>query len=94
MPCLQSWRRSRAGKRRAPGGGVLCERLPACLQCVTWPVHLPLERELCPFDLAPVTSTAAQMLFGDTVRHSAHASESLHCPGCHAGACCGWRIIC
>ena len=30
-------------------------------------VHLPLERELCPFDLAPVTSTALQMLFGDTV---------------------------
>ena len=24
------------------------------------------ERELCPFDLAPVTSTAIQMLFGDT----------------------------
>ena len=30
-------------------------------------VHLPLERELCPFDLAPVTSTAIQMLFGDTI---------------------------
>ncbi|GLJ17291.1 hypothetical protein SUGI_0300140 [Cryptomeria japonica] len=30
-------------------------------------VHLPLERELCPFDLAPVTSTAIHMLFGDTV---------------------------
>ena len=30
-------------------------------------VILPLERELCPFDLAPVTSTAIQMLFGDTV---------------------------
>jgi len=29
-------------------------------------VFLPLERELCPFDLAPVTSTAIQMLFGDT----------------------------
>jgi arabinose-5-phosphate isomerase len=29
-------------------------------------VHLPLMRELCPFDLAPVTSTAIQMLFGDT----------------------------
>ena len=29
-------------------------------------VHLPLIRELCPFDLAPVTSTAIQMLFGDT----------------------------
>lgn len=30
-------------------------------------VVLPLERELCPFDLAPVTSAAVQMLFGDTV---------------------------
>jgi len=30
-------------------------------------VHLPLERELCPWGLAPVTSAAAQMLFGDTV---------------------------
>ncbi|KAJ6850380.1 putative arabinose 5-phosphate isomerase [Iris pallida] len=30
-------------------------------------VHLPLQREACPFDLAPVTSTAVQMLFGDTV---------------------------
>ena len=30
-------------------------------------VHLPRERELCPFDLAPVTSTAIQMVFGDTV---------------------------
>ncbi|KAK3283030.1 hypothetical protein CYMTET_9253 [Cymbomonas tetramitiformis] len=29
-------------------------------------VHLPLRRELCPFDLAPVTSTCIQMLFGDT----------------------------
>lgn len=28
-------------------------------------VHLPVERELCPFDLAPTTSTAVQMLFGD-----------------------------
>ena len=30
-------------------------------------VHLPLERELCPFNLAPVTSTAIQLLFGDTL---------------------------
>lgn len=30
-------------------------------------VHLPLQRELCPFDMAPVTSTALQMVFGDTV---------------------------
>ncbi|XP_068664543.1 probable arabinose 5-phosphate isomerase [Aristolochia californica] len=30
-------------------------------------VHLPVEKELCPFNLAPVTSTAIQMVFGDTV---------------------------
>ncbi|XP_027907582.1 probable arabinose 5-phosphate isomerase [Vigna unguiculata] len=30
-------------------------------------VHLPLQRELCPFNLVPVTSTAIQMVFGDTV---------------------------
>ncbi|XP_054792527.1 probable arabinose 5-phosphate isomerase [Prosopis cineraria] len=30
-------------------------------------VHFPLERQLCPFDLAPVTSAAIQMVFGDTV---------------------------
>lgn len=30
-------------------------------------LHCRQVRELCPFDLAPVTSTAIQMLFGDTV---------------------------
>ena len=39
-------------------------KLEACCDVA---VHLPLERELCPFDLAPVTSTTIQMLFGDTV---------------------------
>lgn len=28
-------------------------------------IVLPIERELCPFDLAPTTSTAAQLIFGD-----------------------------
>ena len=40
-------------------------------------VHLPLERELCPWGLAPVTSAAAQMLFGDTV---AIALMQAHAP--------------
>ncbi|MDR3624821.1 MAG: KpsF/GutQ family sugar-phosphate isomerase [Chlamydiales bacterium] len=30
-------------------------------------IHLPLERELCPFDLAPTTSTAIQLIFGDVL---------------------------
>ncbi|MBS0626572.1 MAG: KpsF/GutQ family sugar-phosphate isomerase [Verrucomicrobia bacterium] len=28
-------------------------------------IVLPVERELCPFDLAPTTSTAVQLIFGD-----------------------------
>jgi arabinose-5-phosphate isomerase len=28
-------------------------------------IFLPIQRELCPFDLAPTTSTAAQLIFGD-----------------------------
>mmetsp|Transcript_17438 Transcript_17438/g.56107 ORF Transcript_17438/g.56107 Transcript_17438/m.56107 type:complete len:158 (-) Transcript_17438:636-1109(-) len=30
-------------------------------------MHLPLERELCPFNQAPVTSASVQMLFGSTI---------------------------
>ena len=30
-------------------------------------VVLPVEKELCPFDLAPTTSTAVQLLFGDVL---------------------------
>mmetsp|Transcript_12792 Transcript_12792/g.30867 ORF Transcript_12792/g.30867 Transcript_12792/m.30867 type:complete len:327 (-) Transcript_12792:286-1266(-) len=40
-------------------------------------IYLPLERELCPFDLAPVTSTAIQMLFGDTCAVAIMQAKSL-----------------
>uniref|UniRef100_A0A6M2EFP2 SIS domain-containing protein n=1 Tax=Populus davidiana TaxID=266767 RepID=A0A6M2EFP2_9ROSI len=40
-------------------------------------VLLPLERELCPFDLAPVTSTAIQMVFGDTVAIALMGARNL-----------------
>ena len=40
-------------------------------------VTLPLQRELCPFDLAPVTSTAIQMLFGDTVAIALMQAKNL-----------------
>lgn len=30
-------------------------------------ICLPIEKELCPFDLAPTISTAAQLLFGDMI---------------------------
>lgn len=35
----------------------------ACNLCI----HLPLIRELCPYDLAPTTSTTIQMIFGDVM---------------------------
>ncbi|KAL2942695.1 putative arabinose 5-phosphate isomerase [Bienertia sinuspersici] len=40
-------------------------------------LYLPLERELCPFDLAPVTSTAIQMVFGDTVAIALMGARNL-----------------
>ncbi|EEF30355.1 Polysialic acid capsule expression protein kpsF, putative [Ricinus communis] len=40
-------------------------------------VYLPLERELCPFDLAPVTSTAIQMVFGDTIAIALMGARNL-----------------
>ncbi|ERN18765.1 hypothetical protein AMTRI_Chr07g75130 [Amborella trichopoda] len=45
-------------------------------ECDLW-VYLPLERELCPFDLAPVTSTAIQMVFGDTVAIALMGAKNL-----------------
>jgi arabinose-5-phosphate isomerase len=30
-------------------------------------IHLPVEKELCPFDLAPTTSTEVQLIFGDAL---------------------------
>ena len=65
-------------------------------------VHLPLERELCPFDLAPVTSTAIQMVFGDTVAIALMqvsrpgcplaSARMLGCAGGHVGMCSGWGL--
>ena len=46
---------------------VACHRDCKLAKMCEMSVYLPLQRELCPFDLAPVTSTALQMVFGDTV---------------------------
>ena len=46
-------------------------------QACDFAVNLPLQRELCPFDLAPVTSTAIQMLFGDTVAIALMQAKNL-----------------
>ena len=40
-------------------------------------MHLPLEKELCPFDLAPMTSSALQLIFGDILSAALMKSKSF-----------------
>ncbi len=44
---------------------VVCNASSRLAQQADSLLHLPLERELCPFDLAPTTSAAIQIIFGD-----------------------------
>ncbi|KAH9621236.1 hypothetical protein KSS87_015335 [Heliosperma pusillum] len=57
--------------------GVTSNEVNNLMGFVDLNVHLPLERELCPFDLAPVTSTAIQMVFGDTVAIALMSARNL-----------------
>lgn len=45
--------------------GLLCNSTSRLAKICDTVVILPLEKELCPFDLVPTTSTAIQMIFGD-----------------------------
>lgn len=40
-------------------------------------ISLPVERELCPFDLAPTTSTTVQLLFGDLLAVALMRSKQI-----------------
>lgn len=40
-------------------------------------LHLPMQKELCPFDLAPTTSTAIQLLFGDALAVALMRAKNL-----------------
>lgn len=44
---------------------LVCRKETPLGALVDMELELPLESELCPFDLAPTTSSAIQMLFGD-----------------------------
>jgi arabinose-5-phosphate isomerase len=45
--------------------GVLCNPLSRLASECHSTIHLPFENELCPFNMAPTTSTTVQLLFGD-----------------------------
>ncbi len=54
----------RKGARLAAIVSNPVSRLARVADCT---VYLPVEKELCPFDLAPTTSTAVQLVFGDAL---------------------------
>lgn len=47
--------------------GVVSDSKSRLSQACNMTVTLPLEKELCPFGLAPTTSTSIQMIFGDVL---------------------------
>jgi len=60
---------------------VTCSSLNTLSKSSDMHIHLPLEKELCAFNLAPVTSTVLQLIFGDTVtallmKHSQLSKEA------------------
>ncbi|MBN4067113.1 KpsF/GutQ family sugar-phosphate isomerase [Simkania negevensis] len=46
---------------------IVCNKESRLCRACDFVVELPVERELCPFDLAPTTSAAVQMIFGDII---------------------------
>lgn len=47
--------------------GIVSNAKSRLVRACNLSITLPLEQEICPFDLAPTTSTAIQMIFGDVL---------------------------
>jgi len=54
-----------ARKRQTRLASMVSNNASRLARICDFSVHLPVEKELCPFDLVPTTSTAAQLLCGD-----------------------------
>lgn len=54
-----------AKKRKTPVIAVVSQIDSQLSRLADLSVYLPMEKELCPFNLAPTTSTLVQLLFGD-----------------------------
>lgn len=52
-------------KRQAKTVAIVCNGNSHLAKRCDYCIVLPIERELCPFDMVPTTSTAVQLLFGD-----------------------------
>lgn len=54
-------------RRKAPILSLVSKRGSRLAALSDLSVYLPLQKELCPFDLAPTTSTSLQLIFGDVM---------------------------
>ncbi|MCB1213714.1 MAG: KpsF/GutQ family sugar-phosphate isomerase [Chlamydiia bacterium] len=54
-------------QKQATSYAVVCEPNSRLLKACDGGIVLPMNRELCPFNLAPTTSAAIQALFGDLI---------------------------
>lgn len=54
-------------KRGCQTHAWICEENTPLAKLCDRAMLLPIQKELCPFDLAPTTSTAAQLIFGDVL---------------------------
>jgi arabinose-5-phosphate isomerase len=74
--------------------GAVCTEQNRLMQAVDLAVVLPLERELCPFNLMPTTSTAVQLLFGDLLTQAVTRARRVEIEtyaGNHPGGQIGLR---
>lgn len=53
--------------RKAKIVSLTCDENSALAKQADLSIYLPIEKELCPFNLAPTISTTAQLLFGDAL---------------------------
>lgn len=60
--------------------GVVCNPQSRLAAACHYSIVLPCARELCPFDMAPTTSTTAQLMFGDllTIAIMQHKKFSIN----------------
>ncbi|NBO24057.1 MAG: KpsF/GutQ family sugar-phosphate isomerase [Chlamydiae bacterium] len=54
-------------ERNIASMGWFCQKGGRLSQFCQTTIYLPLEKELCPFDLSPTTSTILQLIFGNTL---------------------------
>lgn len=64
-------------RRNTPLAAVVSKAESRLARIADFFICLPVEKELCPFDLAPTTSTAVQLVFGDALAIALMEAKSV-----------------